>query len=565
MKRNEINCILSNNLGYNWYKRNGSCFKGYLFLQENNTVLRKDQALDYLYQANSLLELEKLLDQVDGVFSFIINKPEITFAGVDVARSMPLYYSEDGLFLSDNIKEISGKKKLQCSDIDLSSLEEIIIDRYIAFDRTIYNGIKQLDAGQVAEFYNAQITVHYYYTHKKNIVYSSRSEALNNFNEMSEKLFDEILKVVNGRPIVLSLSGGYDSRYIACMLKKLGKNNDISCYSYGKANSFEVKKAKQIADTLGFRWTFVEYTKDMVNKYLDGTYNDYFKTYQGLDCPPYIQNFVAVSYLHEIGWFKKESVFITGLCNDMQTGYYTKRMEEIPDFKPTMDFFTNYLISDRHFTKIFSETSLQKYKEVLSDVIQKMDIRISNYQEFVSAVDTIEAIGEHSRVFLHMNDVHAFFGYEWLIPCWSKLNLNFWYSQPSDFKVHQNLYEEWQLSSIPKQLGVAERKTIKGYSVTKKYMRYIARTKLILKRIILYPLGISLDEDYDVNYFDVVIAKYFKNIKQKYFFGFRNLALNNVLVFYLLEQELGTDFIKKLNYKKRKEKSFISPQKCCEK
>ena len=91
--------FLLNNTGYSWTSYKNSYFKGYLYIESDEVVLREKAAIDFLINVDSFAELKKKMKDVDGIFSFVIAKDNEYWAGVDVARSMPLYYclEETGL------------------------------------------------------------------------------------------------------------------------------------------------------------------------------------------------------------------------------------------------------------------------------------------------------------------------------------------------------------------------------------------------------------------------------------------------------------------------------------
>lgn len=141
-----------------------------------------------------------------------------------------------------------------------------------------------------------------------------------------------------------------------------------------------------------------------------------------------------------------------------------------------------------------------------------------------------------------MNDVHAFYGYEWLIPCWSKKLLDFWYSIPLEYRVKQNLYEEWINTSVPREYGVGDKKSVISYCLYSGYDKFKARLRLLTKRLICMPLGLSLIEETDFNNFNMLMAEVYKKISQKNIIGFRNLQVDLVLILYMMEQWFGKDF-----------------------
>ena len=86
--------------------------------------------------------------------------------------------------------------------------------------------------------------------------------------KISDKIFDELkseflnilrdtiqrlIKFANGRQIIVPLSGGYDSRLVASLLKQANYQN-ILCFTYGKKSSPEVIISKKVANKIFFYW-----------------------------------------------------------------------------------------------------------------------------------------------------------------------------------------------------------------------------------------------------------------------------------------------------------------------
>lgn len=159
---------------------------------------------------------------------------------------------------------------------------------------------------------------------------------------------DRILKVAADRPIVLSLSGGYDSRFVACMLKERGAKN-VYCYTYGDKSSFEVGQSKKVAEALGYQWKCVTYTDEDVAAQIDEAGQIYINTCYQHDFTTYLQNYIAVKRLHEENWFPTNAVFLTGLCHDMPTGEY--QMEEKDVHDPISAVGAAHFVMDRRFVR----------------------------------------------------------------------------------------------------------------------------------------------------------------------------------------------------------------------
>lgn len=536
-----IKIILENNYGYKWFEHEGISVRGYM--QRNGEVFTESSFVEELNTINTFAEFTAFLREIDGCFSIVIKKNGKVFGATDLSRSMPLYYAKDGSCISDSLDAISKYHNLSVDDIDPTVLEELITSAFISHSRTVFRSTAQIDLGQAIEVSDGEIKSEYYYTHFSEIKDLTRPEAMELFQRTTDAVFDEIIRVANGRPLVISLSGGYDSRYIACMLKKKGVK-EVSCYSYGTADSHEIDAARQVAENLGFRWAFVEYSDTLIKECFGSGDIDYFSMYTGIDSDAYTQNYPAVKKLHDEGWFKPNSVFITGLCNDLPTGYYVSSTEAPSDFEPSIDYLVKRVINDRNFYKKISPRAREAYELELRKTIREKELCVNNYQDFISAYEAIDTGLDHSRRFLHMNKVHEFFGYQWLLPCWNKSLLNFWYSMPLKYREKQNLYEEWITTQIPYEYGVGAKKKVVSYTLYKGFARFKARIKLLLNRLVFVPLGISMKDKTDFNNFNMVNSIYFKKIKQRNLIKFRNLHINIILVLYMLEHRFGNDFYK---------------------
>lgn len=536
--------ICKHNEGYTWANSQGVYFKGYIQKEDDRIPLRGINAITFFLQASSFKEFVALLEKIDGVFSVIVRNGEKTWAAVDIARSMPVYYARDASIVSDSAEEIRKRMGITKEDADPYALEELLISTFIGHTRTAYAQIGQLDAGQAAEFNRNIVSTKRYYFHYQKTIQIERTEAIQRLQKTADDVFADTIAAIEGRPIVLSLSGGYDSRYVACMLKRFGIQ-DVSCYTYGRADSFEVKQSHAVAHALGYRWAFVEHTDDRMSALLAGENLSYCDMNDGHDFTVFLQNYAAVKYLHESGWIKQGSVFLTGLCQDMPTGYYAVMPDEIPNYTLSVSFLAEYIADRRHFFRMQPEAR----KAYLSEVerhIAELGLAIDSDQAFASAFDAVWTSLEHSRNFLHMNDAHAYFGYEWLLPCWNKRSLDFWYSMPQEYRLKQNLYEEWIMTGLPAQYGIGDKKQVVSYTLTRGWSRFKARCRLVLNRLIFIPLGVPLRQKTDFNNDAAVIKEAYRHIHQKRMIGFRNSGIIFVLGLYIMERLYGPHFNKLL-------------------
>ncbi|MEI7903425.1 MAG: asparagine synthase-related protein, partial [bacterium] len=203
--------------------------------------------------------LPSLVRQLNGSFAIVVRAGNEVFAAVDRLRSIPLFYgTHDGkLLLSDDafwVREQSGD-----ATIDPVSEGEFLRTSYVFGRNTLSPSVRQLQPGECLFARPEGIEVKFYYLHTHgNYLSLSESEYFDQLDVVFRNVFQRLIDSVRGRTIVVPLSGGYDSRYIAAMLKNLGYEKVI-CYTYGRPTSYEVATSRRVAETLGYPWHYVEY------------------------------------------------------------------------------------------------------------------------------------------------------------------------------------------------------------------------------------------------------------------------------------------------------------------
>jgi asparagine synthase (glutamine-hydrolysing) len=338
------------------------------------------------------------------------------------------------------------------------------------------------------------------------------------------------------------MSGGYDSRFVGCMLKRAGIE-DVSCYTYGKSDSFEVSQSRKNAEALGYRWACVEHSDERIQAILGDESKPYFEMCCEHDYTIFLQNFVAVKDLHENGWFKPNSVFITGLCGDMPTGNYVKK---------TSDFGINEFNSQSAAEMIYNEEIFPRYEldkkyktkflNKLRAMIEALPITISDYQSHNTAVDCLTTGFIHSRLFLHMNRIHEYFGYEWLLPYWDVRLLQKWYSIPAEKRAGQALYEDWLLTDICAPFGIGNKKyrAVYSYNRLKKKLMYLGGS---IAAYVLYNLGLPFRRSYDFSNFAPLEIELFKRLNNKRAIKYSKAGLRLLQNLYVLQERYGNKAI----------------------
>ena len=530
-----LQVLLSQNKSYKWTNRENIYFRGYFQFENDMKVYRNQDAITELEKIITIDDLLRFLQTIDGCYSIIINNKETTFAAVDRARSMPIYYSNT--IISDSAEEIRMELKIPNNKVDNDCFMEFASNSFVIGHNTVYSEIKQLDMGEAVHIDNGNVKHVKYFYHISPITTKTPEEIKIDLTETAYNIFYRLKEVINGRPVVLSMSGGYDSRFVGCMLKNVGIE-DVSCYTYGRKDSFEVRQSKKNAEALGYRWKCVEMTDVTMMKLFDEQGLDFMNSFNGHDSIAYTQNFPAVRQLQEEGWIKPESVFITGLCGDMPTGEYVKAKDESKnyDIRNAAKEIYGQLFNSYKFDERFEGRWLKRIERE----IEEIPIKIEDYQSYITAIDSFITGTCHSRLYLHQNSVPSYFGYEWLLPYWSVNLLLKWYSVPAEYRCHQILYEDWLMEEICKPYGLNQKKTICLYS-SNRWKRRIQYAIGGFLCCIFLNIGIPFRRKQDFNNFSVFELELFKRLKTKRLVRYKKAGAVHMICHYLSERKYGID------------------------
>ncbi|MEM9507434.1 MAG: asparagine synthase-related protein [Cyanobacteria bacterium P01_E01_bin.35] len=269
---------------------------------------------------------DDLIPQLDvGWALAVVWQDGSVFAATDRVRSIPLLYSTAGncLILAARIEDILKQNNYQ--ELDSASALEFITFGYVTVDRTLRQNIQQMQPGEILKFNSnpAQLSLHRYF------LYLPTATSDHSFDHLQDELeaifqrcFHRLASQLNGEPIFIPLSGGLDSRLVAAMLKKVGYDNVI-CFSYGRYGNAESKISEAVAQSLGYRWEYVEYTPQMWQKWLQREQMKSFWHYcaNGISLPSIKQLPAATTVLARFNLTPEDQyLFFPGYCLDFPAG-----------------------------------------------------------------------------------------------------------------------------------------------------------------------------------------------------------------------------------------------------
>lgn len=432
--------------------KNSKCFfKGNVFLDNEYISPKKlfyildDILVDY--SEDKFAELIRLFNNLNGNFALIIEFRDEIICAVDKIRSIPIFYSnkEDNLVISDDAHYI--KKQIK-PELDEKNAAEFLITGYVTGQNTLFEDIKQLQAGEILVYDKAKCSLNtssYFRFLYKDPWDLDEDTLLDKLDDCFVNVFNRLIEstVKQGLQIVVPLSGGLDSRIIVAMLKRLDIDNVI-CYSYGKKNDPELKISKKIAESLGYKWYFVEYTDDKWNKCFQSMDFEYFEEYgSNLSSLYHIQDLLAVMELKEKGFLPENAVFIPGHSGDMLAGSHIPAGHLNNSRGHTFESFINEIFK-KHYD-LWDYRNDSSLKAHFEDNIKRCvgNMEINDAESCANAIELFNFQERQGKFIVNSIRNYELFGYEWRIPLWDSELIDFFLMIPIKYRVRQEIYKNY--------------------------------------------------------------------------------------------------------------------------
>ncbi len=465
------------NTAYNWTKSDNNYFIGYCF--NNNELLTGDEAIDYILNNDN----DGL--PINGIYTLItISKSKIKIK-TDTINYFPVffYFNNSEWIISDSWYYLLEQKQSLVPDSNIE--EEFLNIGFVLGNNTIDQEIKKTKAG-----YNTILTD----TGKidieeewKYIPSQFYNKTKKEYHQIAKTIFDNsakrMIKFLNGRTAVLPLSGGFDSRLIACLLKENNYENVI-CFTYGNPNE-EVEVSQRVAKQLGYKWYYINYEELNQVNFLDTEIFQDFVKYTGNGFSmPFLQEYFAVKYLKENKLIPNNSVFLPGHSGDFLGGSYIEK---------TVKTNTSNQYLSRHLLKKYFFFFERKDKNSIINRIHQTTVfpdknKISDiYNPYIEDWDIKEKL---SKFIFHSSEVFNYFGYQHYFPLWDRELLCFFRNVPFELRKNKKLYDEILINTYFKKYDVYYQNgelimssSYKNYQKVKDYLRRYFPWNVVLKRM----------------------------------------------------------------------------------
>ena len=420
----------------NWHKYN---INGTKLFYKGFTPNKIPIFIKKIENVKSLKDTTKYFNYLDENFALIIAKNKEVFAATDRIRSFPILYISNNkkIFLFENYQSI---KKIDFDKmIDKSQLLFFSLSGYTLDEGTIFKNIKQINQGSAIHFFKGKVHKIKYYTSNNKII-KKKSLLESRLNSINEKVILKLINSSNNKYIIIPLSAGYDSRFILSGLKKYNYKNIIT-FSYGRANNREVKIAKTLSSTLGVPWYFIPYTNKKLKKIMHSEEHKNYEAFSdSLTSIHFPQDFMAIKYLNQKNIIPKDSIIVNGQSGDFISGNH------LPIIGYKKNTTKERLITDyifKHY-KLWGHYYIKNKKNLYNLIFSYVQLKMNNIskQNLHKLYEDLEFSNRQCKYVINGQRLYEFFDYQWRLPLWDILYLDFWESVPVEEKLNQKLYKK---------------------------------------------------------------------------------------------------------------------------
>ncbi|QMT16756.1 asparagine synthase [Planococcus maritimus] len=539
----------NNHSGFNWTSENGIYVKGYMYLEEK--YVKNIDVINCLKFIDNYRDFHSFVKKINGSFCIIIHKPCGTWAAVDRARSFPLYYSTETFEVTDAVETFLEENNANKGFDDLA-IAELMSSGFIQNNRTTIGSIKQILAGETIEIADERISRNFYFKHThNNKSYENNLQVVAKLKEVSNNIFDRLINSLEGKTAIIPLSGGYDSRFIASMLKNKGFTNVI-CYTYGQEGSYEVEVSKKVAETLGFQWYFVKYDENVWEQLLSEDcllYAENMHNYSGI---PHFQDYPALKELTKKNIIPKNSVIVNGFCGDLPAGSFV--LAEVDEFniEYNLEWLVQFIFKHHYQFLEVPESYEESIKEQIKDFLLLMNEKVIDFESFTSLYEAWFTNSRPIQWVVNSNRVYEHFGLEWRMPLWDLEFINFFYSLETKYRRDSLIYYEFLFSEVFNTPGLDTRKPeitiakpIKYSSSLKGRLRKKAYVLLVK---ISFFTGWTSWNYFDVNNYSKAALILYKDMNSKKLVNKKSLNFHQVNALWWSERKYGVKKTKRIIY-----------------
>lgn len=430
---------LQKHKAFDWHRSGRINARGYLF-DRNGNFFQNDSLGTYFSGVENFTDFQERVQYANGLFSVLYEDDSSIYAACDPFRTFPVYYTR-----KQENWEISDDPFLLCASsglhmVDQDSFTEFLATGFVTGEASLIEGVRQLQAGEIIHFKKEELHKFFYHSFRNNIYREDDYKDLKAEGiHCIEEAFKRFIESLQGRTVVVPLSGGYDSRLIAVMLKKLAYPNVI-CITYGRKGNEESSVSCKVAEKLGFDWKVVEYTPSLIEGFTETDDFRKFSAYSGgLSSMFYLQEYFAVKYLRDNKLIPVDSIFAPGLLGDFLAGNLLNKTGNL-NMEETIEQTAQRIY---HYKYIYRKPGHEKGEMLMRRIERRLVAGFRRRSDFAySLQEDWELKERYAKFIINSASTYTFFGYDFRLPFADKELVEFFRRLPLHAKVNKYLYDD---------------------------------------------------------------------------------------------------------------------------
>ena len=449
-------------------------------------------------------QLSAFLPRLNGFYACVEQSDGQIRAAVDHIRSRPLFYGlvEGRFYISDDAEWV--RQQVGDYQMDPVAREEFQLAGYVTGAETLFPNVKQLQAGECLvasedeEGVQVETQRYYRFLHTEPVRYDEPAlrEAL---DFAAEACIQRLIDYADGRQIVVPLSGGYDSRLIVSLLKRHGYENVLT-FTYGLPGNKESIYSKLVADALGFRWHFVEYSDSLWREAWQTDERwDYQKSASGLSSIAHCQDWLAVKILNEQGIPDSDCLFVPGHTGDFISGGHIPAAAN-PGISTTQSALSDAVLRKHYGLAPFYLVTKRPKDFWVNRIHDRSDqLKVGDGVSLANASEKWEWQERQAKFICNAVRVYEFFDYDWWMPLWDTDFIKFWEKVPLELRKGKHWYVQYVSATFRDHSSEVLGKELRNasddsriYRISKWILNRSAVLKSTVKRLIIkFSLGSS--------------------------------------------------------------------------
>lgn len=424
----------------------GLSLKGQTYLDGKS--IDADGLASHLGTAVTIDTLTSVLLRLNGFYAWTEQTPGRIRAAVDHIRSQPLFYAciEQRFLLSDDAEWV----RQQVGDLEMDPVarEEFQLAGYVTGAETLFPNVKQLQAGEVLvatqQDNGVRVETHRYYRFLHTEPEQIDEPALRSqLDQVAVGSIQRLIDYANGRQIVVPLSGGYDSRLIVTLLKRLGYENVLT-FSYGLIGNKEAEFSSKVAEELGFKWIFIEYTNALWARSwstLDAkAYRDMAANHVSL---PHVQDWLAVRELVRRNEIERDAILVPGHSGDFVAGShipaiaFTKKRIPCATLLQSLKHAHLSNIPTKYIKLCKDEFLYNRIKSRIGLTYDGSNVAFANLYELWDWQE------RQSKYIVNSVKAYEHYKLDWWLPLWDLEFVRFWENVPLIMRKKRKWYVAW--------------------------------------------------------------------------------------------------------------------------